>query len=211
MSLKEFKCLSITDQIINDIAKQIKNAKIGIIPTDTIYGLVGIANSISVKNRIYDIKQRDFAKQLVVQVGRNYDLTKIVTDISESAKLLMDAFMPGAITLIFKAASEFIENYDWEIETVAIRIPNHELFLGVLELINEPVFVTSANISGGDVINDFEMLKQKFYDKVDFIVNDGHSYEIVPSTIVDVSGDKIEILREGVISKKEIISAVTNK
>ncbi len=201
-----------SDEFFNpaDIIYDLKSEKIGIIPTDTVYGLIGIAASQAVKQKIYKIKQRSFAKSLVVQVGRNYDLTKIAKNISIEAKKLMQNFSPGALTLIFEASHEFKQKYAWEIETVAVRIPRHNLLLQILESLNEPVFITSANISGFDSVNNLNQLKIIFKN-VDFIVDDGEKYETVPSTIVDVSKEKIAIVREGVIKKDDIFKVASGK
>ena len=191
---------------IDDIIKDLKYGKIGIIPTDTIYGIVGIASSFAVKQKIYEIKQRHSSKNLVIQVGENYDLAKITSEINENAKKLIAKFFPGQLTLIFNASKEFIQKYNWDIETVAVRIPNHPLFLKILNGINEPLFVTSANISGDSAINTIQELKKIFLDtnKVDFIINDNKEYSVIPSTIVDVTAKDIKIIREGIVKSDEI-------
>jgi L-threonylcarbamoyladenylate synthase len=192
------------------IVKNFLDCKIGIVPTETVYGLAGICKpfDLIVKNKIYNIKKRDISKNLVLQIGTNFDILEIVENINENAEKLINKYFPGPITLIFKASSNFIKNYDWNIETVAIRIPNHEFLLSILNKIKNPLFVTSANISGEEILNDFDFLKRKFENEldVDFIVKDeGTSKTNIPSTIIDVSNDKeIKILREGVVSSEEI-------
>lgn len=203
----EYDILNLNEE---DIVKNFLDFKIGIVPTETVYGLAGICKpfDLTVKNKIYNIKKRDISKNLVLQIGTNFDILEIVDNVNKNAKKLINKYFPGPITIIFKASSKFIKNYDWDIETVAIRIPNHKFLLSILNKIQNPLFVTSANISGEVVFNDFEFLKRKF-DKnldVDFIVKDeGISKGTVPSTIIDVSNNKeIKILREGVISSEEI-------
>jgi len=195
---------------IENIITDLNDEKIGIIPTDTIYGIIGIANSLKVKEKIYQIKNRNLSKILVVQVGTNYNLEKIVSEINLNAKKLIDKFFPGPLTLIFNASKEFIQKYNWDVGTIAIRIPNHDLFLTILNEIKEPLFVTSANMSGDTPSNSIQQLKKDFIDKVDFIVNDNNEYSMIPSTIVDVTEDKVRIIREGVIDSDDIYRTLKN-
>ncbi|MCP4482290.1 MAG: threonylcarbamoyl-AMP synthase [bacterium] len=180
---------------LNEIVKRLQNFEVGILPTDTIYGLSGIATSEKVKQRIYELKERSFVKQLVLQVGTNYNISKLVI-INDLAEKLMSAFWPGALTLIFKVNPKF----DWEIDTLALRIPRHKLLIEILNKLNDPLFVTSCNKSGVDPIAD-----PYFFDyKVDFYLDDEKDYDFFPSTIVDISEGKLNVIREGVISKNKI-------
>ncbi|MDR0676679.1 MAG: threonylcarbamoyl-AMP synthase [Elusimicrobiota bacterium] len=197
----------------NDIIRHLKNKNIGIIPTETTYGICGIAMplDLEVRNKIYDIKKRNFSKNLVLQISQDFDILKIVGEINSVAKKLMDNFFPGPLTLVFKASDEFIINYSWNIDTVAIRIPNHKFLLNLLKAVKMPVFVTSANISGEKVNNNFDYLKNKFINKIDFIVrNDKSLNENLPSTIIDVCDKKIKILRHGSISEYDIMKTINN-
>jgi L-threonylcarbamoyladenylate synthase len=213
--LKEYNIFTSDDNLqeleIENIIKDLKNKEIGIIPTDTIYGIIGIASGLEVKNKIYQIKNRDSAKNLIIQIGTNYNLKKIVSEINVNAEKLMKKFFPGQLTLIFQPSKEFIQKYNWDIETIGIRIPNHSLFLKILNRLEEPVFVTSANISGNSVSSNIDELKEIFKDKIDFIVNDNKNYSVIPSTIVDVTGHDIKILREGVIKSDDIYKSLMGK
>lgn len=192
------------------VVEKLQNLEIGLIPTDTVYGLVGLASSERVKENIYRIKKRSLAKQLVLQVSNTKMLEDIVQRVFPEAQILMTKFWPGALTLVFQASKNFISKYHWPLPTVAIRITAHPFFLNILHTLNEPLFVTSSNISGEPVVNDPLLLEKMFGAEVDFLVDDGQSYQSNVSTIVDVSLEKIKILREGIIKNSEIMEVLSH-
>lgn len=198
---------------LSDVVSRLEKGQIGIFPTDTVYGIVGICSpdKLFVKNKIYEIKKRNSEKPLVLQVGLKYNLLDIIEGLNFRKKRIIETFFPGALTIIFKVNKEFKSVYIWEKDTIGIRIPKNEFLLNVLDILKRPLFVTSANISGDNCVYDYEKLKKKFFNSVDFIIDEPDKKSAIPSTIVDLSSDCIKFLREGEISKQKILEIWFNE
>ena len=95
-----------------------------IFPTDTVYGIGAKIDDTIALEKIYEIKRRPKDKRLAVLCANISDIEKIAV-LNDTAKKLIENFMPGALTIILKSKKEFISEYIFE--TVAVRIPNHEL------------------------------------------------------------------------------------
>ncbi len=196
-----------------EIAERIENGQIGILPTDTVYGIVGVCSSskIDLRNKIYDIKKRNLQKKLVLQIGLKYNILDIIENLDFRVEKIIKTFFPGSLTIILKVNKNFKSVYKWEEDTVGLRIPKNELLLKILDIIKKPLFVTSANISGDAKIYDFKKLLDVFSETVDFIVEETDEKSGVPSTIIDLSNNDIKFLREGEITKQKILDIWTSE
>ncbi len=116
----------------------------------------------------------------------------------------MDRFWPGPLTLIFLAKENLSEYITAGTHTVAVRIPGESFALHLAITANFPITATSANPSGYAPAQDAETVIRYFGDKIDLIIDGGHTSGGLPSTIVDVTGDEIKLLREGAV-KKELL------
>jgi|WetSurMetagenome_2_1015567.scaffolds.fasta_scaffold463147_1 L-threonylcarbamoyladenylate synthase len=195
---------NININILNEICDRFQSGEIGIIPTDTVYGIAGIVGNINVEEKIYKIKNRDESKNFVMQTYDINIVKKMVKEINDSAEKLMKKFFPGPITLIFNSSDYLKSIYNWKYDTIGIRIPANDVTLNILRKLDSPIFVTSANISGQKQLDNIDDIIKLFDDKIDFIVKDMSNKKNVPSTIIDVTDNKIKILREGVISIETI-------
>lgn len=200
----ETKILKKDLKSIDEIRKILERGGVGIIPTDTVYGLcVNALNKNSIK-RIYKIKKRDINKPLVLFVKNRDEIEKygIVNDLS---KKIINKYMPGEITIVLRKKDPFFSISLKKFDTIGIRIPNDIFIINLLNSISFPLATTSANISGEKTPKDVEGLKRIFNGVVDFIVDGGELGE-VPSTVIEVIDENINILREGKIKKEEILS-----
>jgi L-threonylcarbamoyladenylate synthase len=194
---------NINAQIAKGIAILKKNGVIAF-PTDTVYCLSAKYNSISALERIYEIKQRPRNMALPVMVANLDQVREVVNYIPPLALPFIEKYMPGAITLIMprgKSVHDIITNGR---ETIAVRIPQHQLTIDLIEGAGVPLVGTSANTSGEPsnitAVNVFKQIG----DKVDLVIDDGKCPVGIVSTIIDVTGDVPVILREGAISRKEL-------
>ena len=135
-------------------------------------------------------------------------LGDLVAEVPDIAKKLMDKFWPGPLTLIFKKADNVPKTVTGGLDTVAVRMPSHSTAKRLLEYAKIPIAAPSANISGkpsaievSDIIKDFD-------GKVDVIINGGKASLGESSTIVQVIDDEIKILRQGNITKEEILKKI---
>ena len=181
---------------IDKIVDNIKNGKVGIIPTDTVYGLVGDSSNEDVIKRIYDIKERDYSKPLLILVSDTYMLRKYVTITNEVEDRLVNRYWPGKMTLILKKKDTLNDLITGGKDTVGVRIPDNDDLRDIIRMVGRPIISTSANISGNETIINIKDIDKKLANKVDFI-EDGGTLEASASTIVSAFNKEFKILRKG--------------
>ena len=174
------------------------------IPTETVYGLAGNAYSRKAVKKIYTLKGRPKMNPLIVHYN---DIKTASKDVLFNEKFfkLYTKFCPGPITFILKKKkkSKIDSLTTANLNTVAIRFPNHKVIRSILKLLKFPLAMPSANISRNlsptkalDVIDEFK-------DKIKIIIDGGKSKVGIESTVVDLTKQP-KILRPGIISPSEI-------
>jgi L-threonylcarbamoyladenylate synthase len=175
-------------------------------PTETFYALgVKFDQEKSLK-RLYDLKERKREKALPLIIGDRELLTALSSAINATAASLMDSFWPGPLTLVFPAAGNLSGYLTAGTQTVAVRIPGESFALQLARRARFPLTATSANISGKPPAVDAEAVIEYFNAKIDLLIDGGRAPGGSPSTIVDVTGHPIRVLREGAL-KKEYMAA----
>ena len=182
----------------------LKNGGIIAFPTETFYGLGAKFDREDSLKRLYDIKQRPQEKAMPLIIGNKELLSIVTVSVNTLALSLMDKFWPGPLTLIFSAKKNLSTFITGGTHKVAVRIPGDSFALHLARLANFPITATSANPSGQLPAQDAETVLRYFGDAIDLIIDGGSIPGCLPSTLVDVTGDEIKILREGVI-KKELL------
>lgn len=178
----------------------LKNNGVIAVPTDTIYGLAGLANSEKAVRRIYAIKGRSFTKPLAVSVGYIDDVFIWSKPTLTKEQLGNGQLLPGPVTLMFERQSSLPDYFNPNVNNVAIRIPNCQFMIELAQRLNEPIALTSANISNEPstmCIEEFKIL----WPEVDLVVDGGllASNDRRGSTIVDLSeSGYFHIQREGI-------------
>lgn len=180
----------------------IKQGGIAIFPTDTIYGIgCDPYNKESVR-RIYDIKSRDVSKPLPVLVYSK-EIAERIAFFDKISKKIAERFWPGPLTIILRLTDDNLKESLSLTNKIAIRVPNHKCILALLKRCNLLVG-TSANISGESSFTDPDECFEKLHD-YDIFVDGGTISSDAESTIIEVENEEIKIIREGVLSKKEIL------
>jgi len=173
-------------------------------PTDTVFGLACIMDKNAIA-KVYAAKGRSFDKPLPMMCN-SLEMIESVAYVSETAKKLIRKFVPGAITLIFRKKDNVEDYITQGKDTIGIRVPDDAFILDLIKELNQPILVTSANISGNGSLLKWEDVYECMKDKIDAIVMEDARGDKA-STIVDVS-DEIRILRQGPISEEEIMEAI---
>ena len=168
----------------------LKQGKILILPTDTVYGFSGIVGETDEKIRT--IKGRSETKPFIQLIAKPSDVLKITDDFIPDSLL---SKWPGALTIIVN------DKTDKSIvgKTVALRCPGDEWLRAVIEMTESPIYSTSVNRSGSPVLSKIEEIKAEFEREVDAIVAGGDSTVSIPSTIVRIDGGEIVVVRKGAI------------
>ena len=185
----------------NDIIKTLKDGKLVIMPTDTIYGIIGDATNEDVINKVYEVKERPHDKPLLILVSNLSMLHELVTEIPKETEKIINKFWPGPLTILFKKSSKVSDTLTANSSLVAIRMPNDKRLLNIMNHLNRPLISTSANISSHDAITNPNQLEEKMKEKIDLIVDEG-TVNNEASTLITIVNGKIEILREGSLTEK---------
>ncbi len=177
-----------------------------ILPTETVYGLFAQALNEDAVNHVYQLKQRPRDKAMNLNVSNLNDIYFFSQNPPYFLEKLYNRFMPGPLTIILKANKNVPFWVNSGLDTVGFRLPNHEK---TLRLIAEtgPLIGPSANVSGQESGTEFTKLLSQFSEKLEGIADD-EALTGIDSTILDLSGDKAKILRQGSISREEIKAAV---
>ena len=191
---------------LSKAVKALSEGKLIVYPTDTLYGMgADVFNEDAIK-RLYEVKKRKFSEPLSVAVANIDEIEKIAM-VNENARILAKNFLPGRLTIVLEKRPIVPDIVTAGLDNVAVRIPDNDI---ALELISKfgPITATSANIHGKEtpsIINDI-MMQFKNSD-VPVFIDDG-VLEKKASTIVDVTSSHPHILREGEITKKQILDAL---
>ena len=194
---------AIEEEKIAEAASVIRCGGIVAFPTDTVYGLgVDVFNVEAVK-KLYSVKGREEQKPMGILISDERELCDLVGEIPESAKVLMEKFWPGALTLILPAGrvNNFLTSGSG---TIGVRIPDSRIALLLVRESGVPVTSTSANLSGHASASCVEEVLGDLDGKIDMVIDGGSLNSSVPSTVVDLTNGDLRILREGRISRQTV-------
>ena len=173
-------------------------------PTETFYGLGADATNQKAIEKIFTVKGRDFKNPVSLIIGQTEDIYPLVQNIPESAKKLMAAFWPGALTIVFQASNKISPLLTAGSGKIGLRVSSHPIALKIVQKLKRPLTATSANLSGAPECTRASEVAEQIGDKIDAIVDWGKTEGDKASTIIDVTCDPPVILREGAISREVI-------
>lgn len=183
------------------------------IPTDTVYGLAARIDRPESIERLYHIKARPDAKAIPVLLDSVSRLDLVTTVISPQAVELARSFWPGALTIVFAARdglpARLTSTGHGGQHTIAVRVPDHDLARQIIHAAGGALAVTSANVSGEEPATSAAQVELSVGRDLGLIVDGGTTRAGVPSTIVDLSGADIRILRHGAITAEAIHAALS--
>ena len=191
---------------ISEIAAVLRAGGIMAYPTETYYGLGAAAFASTAVKRIFRIKGRDPGKPLSL-VASGMDMVREITaELPALYWILAEEFWPGPLTLVLKASPSLPSFLAGPGGSVAVRIPPLGWIRRLANEISQPLTATSANLSGTNEIADPAEVTTLFSGAVELIVDGGRTPGGAPSTIVDLTGDKPRVLREGIIPAAVIVA-----
>ena len=185
-------------------AQLLKEGKTVIFPTETVYGLGANALDENAVKKIYEAKGRPSDNPLIVHIYDKEEVYNLAKDINENAKLIMDRFWPGPITIILNKKDIVPYVTSGGLETVAIRMPSHLIAREIIKQSGVPVAAPSANISGRPSPTKEEHVYEEMNKRVSGIVLGGDSNFGLESTVLDLTTETPMILRPGSITKEDL-------
>jgi tRNA threonylcarbamoyl adenosine modification protein (Sua5/YciO/YrdC/YwlC family) len=181
----------------------VRRGELVVVPTDTVYGLGADAFDPAAVRRLLKAKGRGPEMPPPVLISAATTLDALAVGIPGYARALVEHFWPGPLTLVCTQQSSL----QWDLGdtrgTVAVRMPDHELVLEILERTG-PLAVSSANITGRPPAADADAVEEMLGADVSVIIDGGPARSDQPSTIVDVTGTQGRVLRTGALSLEDL-------
>lgn len=200
----ETKLLTANDNDLKLAADILQNGGTVIFPTETVYGLGANANNPTAVKKIFAAKGRPADNPLIVHISDLSMLDEIVSEIPKNARLLMEKFWPGPLTIIMKKCKSVPYETTARLETVAVRMPKSASARRLIELAKLPIAAPSANLSGKPSPTTAQHCIDDMTGRVDAIIC-GNDCEVgVESTVLDMSGDKPVLLRPGGVTLEQL-------
>ncbi len=201
---------NINKEIMEKAAGILKKGGLVAFPTETVYGLGANGLDAAACKKIYEAKGRPSDNPLILHIGDISQLDIIAKSVPEKAKMIMDKFWPGPVTLVFEKKDIVPDSVSGGLKTVAVRFPSNKLARELINTFGLPVAAPSANTSGKPSPTKAEHVLHDMNGKIDMIIDGGSCDVGLESTILDVSTETASLLRPGAITK-EMIEAVIGK
>jgi L-threonylcarbamoyladenylate synthase len=173
---------------IKEAAGVLRRGGLVAFPTETVYGLGANLDDPQAIQELYQVKQRPFEKKVTLHIAEIADVEKNGAVVTPLARDLMNRFWPGPVTIVLKKEDG---------STLGFRMPDHPVALALLKEAGVPVVAPSANLSGAAPPTDGQAVLKDLADKIDLVLDAGSTEVGISSTVVDLSGDRPEILRRG--------------
>jgi len=175
-------------------AMLLKEGAIGVIPTDTLYGICTSCFSKKSVEKVYKLKKRDPKKPCIILISGLQDLEKFEIKLTKKQKEILRKIWPAKVSVILECVSPKFSYLHRGTKTLAFRLPKQKFILNILK-ISGPLIAPSCNLEEEKPAEDIKEAKRYFKNKVFYL--DGGKIKGKPSTLVDLTKDKIKILRKG--------------
>jgi tRNA threonylcarbamoyl adenosine modification protein (Sua5/YciO/YrdC/YwlC family) len=182
--------------LIARAAEVFRRGGVGVIPTDTVYGLACCISHPEAVQRLYALKDLDPKKPLAILVGDMPMIGRYAKGISNPVFRMMKRVLPGAYTFILNATPEVPKIMLRKRKTIGVRMPDNPIALDLLAQLDEPLITTSVRTPDDDFINDPGTIDQIYGSRVDLVL-DGGALAPDPSTVVDLSEGEPVLVRSG--------------
>jgi tRNA threonylcarbamoyl adenosine modification protein (Sua5/YciO/YrdC/YwlC family) len=169
-------------------------------PTETVYGIAVAATHPEAVERLYEVKRRPRAKAMSLMVAGMEPVLERCPTIPPKALALMKRFWPGPLTIVLPTVAPDGSEGGW----IGFRYPDHPLAQGLVRAAGVPLLVPSANISGRPPATSAQEVLRQFPDEIDLVIDGGPTGGGLASTVVQVRGDEVTVLREGAIPEQRI-------
>ncbi len=180
---------------IAKVVELLKLGRIGVIPTDTIYGIVGSALNPAAVEEIYNLRKRSLDKPMIILISSLDDLNKFDIELNPKQKEFLEKNWPNPLSVILSCESEEFKYLHRGTNSLAFRMPNDKNLLEILNKVG-PLVAPSANFEGEKPAENIGEAKKYFGDKVSFYLDGGVMYSTA-STLVEFKNDSINTLRQG--------------
>lgn len=197
-----------TEKNLRVAAKAIREGKIVVFPTETVYGIGANAFDEKAAKRIFEIKGRNRDNPLIVHVA-SIEMAKEIADIPKEYIDIVKKMWPSPLTLILKSKGRVARAVAAGLDTVAVRMPDNKVALELIKESGVPIAAPSANVSKKPSSTSAQHVLSYFDGKVDVIIDSGRSRYGIESTVLDL--EEFKILRPGAFTSEDIEEAFGRK
>ena len=201
---------NVTEESLKRAAQVLRGGGIVAFPTETVYGLGADAFNADAIVKVFEAKNRPFFDPLIIHIDNIDTLSKVadLSQLSQESKrkinLLADNFWPGPLSLVLPKSDKIPGIATAGLNTAAVRLPANETARKLIRLAGGAVAAPSANPFGGLSPTTAQHVKDGLGEKVDIILDGGSALVGVESTVLDLSGEQVQLLRHGGVPKEEI-------
>ncbi len=194
--------------IIRKATEIIKNGGLVAFPTETVYGLGADALNAEAVSALFEAKKRPLDNPPIVHVSKRVTVERLVKTIPSKANVLMERFWPGPLTLIFKRSPAVPDVTVAGLDTIAVRMPRHNVALALIEESGCPIAAPSANLAGKPSPTSADHVLVDLDGRIDAVLDAGSTKVGVESTVLDLTVDPSEVLRPGGTTYEALVEAV---
>ncbi len=192
--------LTTSREDIEKAAKIIAAGGLVAFPTETVYGLGADALNEKAVASVYEAKGRPSDNPMIVHIAKREDLEKLTSDRDPRIDKIADSIWPGPLTIVVNKRPEIPERTTGGLDTVAVRMPDSETALQLIEMAGCPIAAPSANLSGSPSPTRARDVAADMDGRIDAIIYGGDCRVGIESTVLDLTGAKATILRPGYIT-----------
>ncbi|MCP4365581.1 MAG: threonylcarbamoyl-AMP synthase [Planctomycetes bacterium] len=184
---------------LNAAAEALNRGELVAFPTETVYGIGANAQNEEAVARLYAVKNRPREKEFARLISGREEISELSDEMPPYARVLAEKFWPGPLTIVFTGPDK---------RDIGVRLPRNRVAQDLVRLAGVPVVATSANLSGRPPATDASRVLEYFGGKIGIVLDGGTSELERPSTVVKVTRESCEILREGAISEERIMDCL---
>ncbi|MDP1808256.1 MAG: L-threonylcarbamoyladenylate synthase [Actinomycetota bacterium] len=193
---------------VGQAAEALKTGGLVVFPTDTVYGLGAALFDRQAVRRIFELKGRQSGKGLIAMIADPADLARVSSTVPRAAKVLIDKFWPGPLTLVLPAAVA-VPRLATINGTIGVRMPDNNLVKALVRAVGQPLATTSANLAGRSSPTGAAQAKAALEaPNVDIFIDGGDCALGIESTVVDMQTWPPTVVREGAVSRASLWEAL---
>ena len=205
------RILGTDDKGITEAARILKEGGLVAFPTETVYGLGANAMDDEAVSKVYAAKGRPSDNPMIVHVAKPQDLTLLTDNITDDMKKLAENFWPGPLTMVVQAKPQVSRITTGGLDTVAVRIPDNETTLKLIETAGMPLAGPSANLSGHPSPTSSNHVYDDLQGRIDAVIQGEICKVGIESTVVDMTSPAPVILRPGIVTAEDLEKVLGKK
>jgi L-threonylcarbamoyladenylate synthase len=196
---------------IEDAIDALRAGELVVYPTETFYGVAADPSSMSALKRLFAVKGRDAAKTVAMIAADTRSAFSLAREVPPIARRLAECFWPGPLTLVLPAGAQIAADLVGSSGGVGVRVSSHPTARALAAGLERPITATSANRAGEAPAKTLADARKALGRKVKVYLEGGTLETSAPSTVLEVTGDRWRILREGAVSGRQIAAALAGE